>query len=96
MARRNVTANGYSPFEGKADGGELLNEPRLVAIADAHNVTASQVVLHWQWARHAVLVNPTATSREYQQRNLQFGADVLRLSEGELAELDAWPQNPPP
>ena len=81
---------------GADRGAPPITEPRLVAIAEAHNVTASQVVLHWQWARHAVLVNPTATNREYQQLNLQFGDDVVRLSEGELDALDAWPQNPPP
>ena len=96
MAHRNITVNGYSPFEGKVGGASLLTEPRLVTIANSHNVTPSQVVLHWQWKRHGVLVNPTAASLEYQRLNLLFGDDDLRLSEDELDELDAWPQNPPP
>tara|TARA_B110001452_G_scaffold89748_1_gene73683 strand:- start:339 stop:1361 length:1023 start_codon:yes stop_codon:yes gene_type:complete len=89
-----IAANGYSPFEGKASGGSLLTEPPLVRIAAAHNVTPSQAVLNWQWRRHGVLVNPTATRRDYQRLNLDF--DGFALSEAEMRQLDAWPQNPPP
>lgn len=89
-----VVPNGYSPFEGKAGGGSLLAEPRLAAIAAAHNVSTAQVVLNWQWRRHGVLVNPTATRADYQRENLDF--DGFDLTEAELQLLDAWPQNPNP
>ena len=91
---RGIVANGYSPFEGKAGGGSLLAEPRLVQLAAAHNVTASQVVLNWQWRRHGVLVNPTAARADFQRLNLDF--DGFALSEAEAGLLDTWPQNPPP
>ena len=94
MRSRSIVANGYSPFEGKASGGSLLTEPPLLAIASAHNVTASQVVLNWQWQQHGMLVNPTAVGAEYQQLNLEF--DGFRLTDAETQQLDAWPQNPPP
>jgi len=92
MAEHRVAVNGYSPFEGKADGGSLLTEPDLVAIADAHNVSASQVVLHWLWRQHGALVNPTATTEQYQSLNLDFFD--FELTEAEVQELDDWPQNP--
>jgi 2,5-diketo-D-gluconate reductase A len=94
LSSRRIAPNGYSPFEGKAGGGSLLHEPALLAIATAHNVTASQVVLHWQWRRHGVLVNPTATSAEYQRQNLDFGG--FALTPAEARALDEWPQNPLP
>ena len=54
-------------------------------------MSASQVVLNWQWRRHHVLVNPTATQAKYQQLNLDF--DGFQLSEDEARALDTWPQN---
>ncbi len=93
LRARDIVVNGYSPFEGKADGASLLAEPALLAIAADHNVSASQVVLNWQW-RHGVVVNPTATTSEYQLLNLNF--DSFQLTEAEAAQLDAWPQNPLP
>ena len=89
-----IAANGYSPFEGKRGGAGLLDEPKLVAIARAHNRSASQVVLNWQWRRHRVAVNPTATSEKYQRLNLEF--DGFELTEAEARELDEWPQTAPP
>ena len=95
MSRRRILANGYSPFQGPAGGGSLMNEPPLAEIATAHNVTSSQVVLHWQWRRHGVVVNPTAHTLEYQKLNLDF-FDSFWLSEAEMRLLDEWPQNPNP
>ena len=40
LRRHRIAPNSYSPFEGKGTRG-LLREPRLLAIAAAHNVTAS-------------------------------------------------------
>ena len=94
MATHRIAANGYSPFEGKRGGAGLLDEPKLVAIARAHNRSASQVVLNWQWRRHRVAVNPTATSEKYQRLNLEF--DGFELTEAEARELDEWPQTAPP
>ena len=94
LGARAIVANGYSPFEGKADGGSLLTEPALLAIAAGHGVSASQVVLNWQWQWHGVVVNPTATTAEYQRLNLDF--DFFDLTKAEAEQLDTWPQNPPP
>lgn len=66
----------------------LLSDPRLVSIADAHNVSAAQVVLAWQFRSHGVVVNPEATSPAYQAENLNFG-DV-HLTTAESAVLDGW------
>ena len=93
MRQHQIAPNGYSPFEGKGTHG-LLSEPELVRIARAHNVSSSQVVLNWQWTRHGVLVNPTATSAAYQRLNLDF--EGVPLTAADLDALDAWPQSPLP
>ena len=92
LERNKIAINGYSPFDG---GAKLLREPKLVSIAEAHNVTTSQVVLHWQAKHHGVLVNPTATSEQYQKLNLDF-LDGFELTREEVEELDTWSQTPPP
>jgi diketogulonate reductase-like aldo/keto reductase len=93
MRRRGIAFNGYSPFGGGRGAASLLGESALRAIAKAHNVSSSQVVLNWEWRRHGVLVNPTATSEEYQRLNERF--DGFALSDEEMDRLDAWPQTPP-
>jgi 2,5-diketo-D-gluconate reductase A len=78
---RGVQLEGYSPLKTTN-----LREPRLVRIADAHGVSAAQVVLRWH-IEHEVVVIPKSARRERIAEN----ADIFgfTLDAGELAELDA-------
>jgi diketogulonate reductase-like aldo/keto reductase len=87
-ARHGVAVVAYSPF-GHNDfptpaspGGKLLQK-----IADAHKATPRQVALAFLTREITVLAIPKAGSAEHAAENA--GAGELRLSDSEIAALDA-------
>jgi diketogulonate reductase-like aldo/keto reductase len=94
--RNGVAVVAYSPF-GHNDfpsphsrAGEVLQ-----AIADAHRVTARQVALAFLTRIPAVFAIPKAASADHAADNA--GAGNLRLSDSEIAALDAaFPRGPKP
>jgi diketogulonate reductase-like aldo/keto reductase len=91
-----VAVVGYSPFghgefpAPRSKGGRVLGE-----IADAHGATARQVALRFLVRRPSLFAIPKASRPEHTAENA--GAGSLRLSEAELARIDAaFPPGPPP
>lgn len=81
----------YSPLAqaGRLRSG-LLNHPVVNEIAQAHNVTAAQILLTWVIAHPGVMAIPKAGSTEHVKQNA--AALEIALSANELALLDnAWP-----
>lgn len=77
--------------------GELLAEPTVVRIAEAHGVTPAQAILRWHVQLGAVPI-PKSADPERQRTNLDlFG---FELSDDEVAALSAlergriWDQDP--
>ncbi|WP_298455603.1 aldo/keto reductase [uncultured Cellulomonas sp.] len=79
-AERGVVLEGYSPFKRTN-----LDDPTLVEIARAHDVSTSQVVLRWH-IEHGVVVIPKSTTPERIDANLQ--AADFTLTEDEVARID--------
>jgi diketogulonate reductase-like aldo/keto reductase len=91
-----VAVVAYSPFgrdhfpSPSSSGGRVLKE-----IAAAHRASAHQVALRFLVRRPALLVIPKAARAKHAAENA--GAGDLRLSEAELARLDAaFPLGPRP
>lgn len=78
---RGVVLEGYSPLK-RAN----LDDETLTGIADAHGVTAAQVVLRWH-VQHGIVVIPKSARRERIAAN--FDVFGFQLDGGQLAELDA-------
>jgi len=78
---RGIQLEGYSPLKTTN-----LRDRRLERIAQAHGVTAAQVVIRWH-LEHDVVVIPKSVKRSRIAEN----ADVFgfELSAAEMAELDA-------
>jgi 2,5-diketo-D-gluconate reductase A len=77
---RGVTLEGYSPLKTMN-----LADRRLVAIAEAHDVSPAQVVIRWH-LEHQIVVIPKSVHPERIAENWNvFG---FELSEDEVAELD--------
>lgn len=78
---RDVVVEGYSPFKSSN-----LDEPVLRDIAEAHDVTAPQVILRWH-LQHQIVVIPKTARRERMATNL----DVLgfALDAEEMARIDS-------
>ena len=79
---RGVRLEGYSPLKTMR-----LRDPRLVRIAEAHAVTAAQVVIRWH-LQHEIVVIPKSSRPERIAEN----ADVFgfELSADEMDELDGF------
>lgn len=82
MRDRRIVVEGYSSLKNTP-----LDDPRLVAIAEAHGVTVPQVVLRWQ-LHHDIVIIPKSTRRERMVENLS----VLdfSLTAAELETVNAW------
>ena len=88
LGHKRIAFNSYSPFGGGGNAtSALLSDGRLRAIAQAHNASAAQVILNWQWAK-GILVNPEASSAKYQEENLHFHG--FELTAVEVGVLDRW------
>ncbi|GAA2858275.1 aldo/keto reductase [Pseudonocardia halophobica] len=92
-AELGVVTESWSPM-GR---GELLAEPTVVRIAEAHGVTPAQAILRWHVQLGAVPI-PKSADPERQRTNLDlFG---FELSDDEMAALSAlergriWDQDP--
>lgn len=79
----------YSPV---GQGGALLRHPVLRAVAERHNAAPAQAALAWTLRAPGVIAIPKASDPEHVRANA--AARDLRLTEADLAELDA--AFPPP
>jgi 2,5-diketo-D-gluconate reductase A len=86
--RHGSLVEGWSPLAR----GAVLDDPVIVAIAEANGRTPAQVVLRWHLDRGDI-VFPKSASRERMVENL--GAVEFRLGAGELAAIDALDRGEP-
>jgi 2,5-diketo-D-gluconate reductase B len=84
---RDVELTAYRPLVK----GEALENPVIVEIAAAHDVTPAQVTLAWLVGQERVSAVPKASSPERRRENL--GALRLELSAEERAAIDALPKD---
>jgi len=79
--RRRVQLEGYSPLKTMN-----LRDPQLVRIAEAHGVTAAQVVLRWH-IEHRVVAIPKSTNSERIAQNAAIGFELMS---SEVEHLDRF------
>ena len=80
LQERGVVLEGYSPFKA-AD----LDDPTLVAVAEAHDATTAQVIVAWHVA-HGFVVIPKSSRRERIEANAA-GARI-ELTTDEVSSID--------
>ena len=73
----------YSPV---GQGGDLLHNPTLSAIAGRHSVTSAQVALAWELRQPSLCVIPKAASIPHVEENA--AAASLELTPEDIAEMD--------
>lgn len=81
---RDLLIEAYAPLGGSA--GDMVDEPVLKEIADAHDATPAQVALAWLAHQDRVVVLPRSTSAERRRENL--AALELDLDDDETSRLD--------
>jgi diketogulonate reductase-like aldo/keto reductase len=85
---RRMPLMAYSPIEhSDRDRASMLADPTLLNIARAHNVTPVQIALAWV-LRQSVVAIPKAANPEHVRENHAALALSLKLTGGDLQELD--------
>ncbi|MHA6669002.1 aldo/keto reductase [Homoserinimonas sp. A447] len=82
-ARHNIVTESWSPL---ARGNDVREEPVVTAIAEAHGVTPTQVVLRWHVQLGAVPI-PKSSTPERQREN--FDVFGFELSHAEIASISS-------
>lgn len=78
-----IVTQSWSPL---GQGGDLLRDPAIVAVAEKHRRSAAQVVIAWHLA-HGFSVIPKAADPEHMSDNL--AALDLTLDSDDVAAIDA-------
>jgi 2,5-diketo-D-gluconate reductase A len=82
-AEHGIVTQSWSPL---GQGGDILTDPAITRIAEAHGRSAAQVIIAWHLAK-GFSVTPKASDREHLSDN--FAAMDLTLSAEDIAAIDA-------
>jgi len=94
----NILFGGYSPFgaldnhtyPGPTMSPQVIQDPRVIQVAKAHNVTPSQVLLQWYYAL-GVPTQPRSQNMERMKQNLN--SYYFKLTQEEIDLLNSAPQD---
>lgn len=85
-----IVVQGWYPFGGRGHTAELLGNEVITEIAEAHGVTAAQVILRWNLQK-GVAVIPGSSNPDHIRENLDlFG---FSLTDGEMQRINALDRN---
>ena len=84
VQEQGIVMQGWYPLGGRGYNDELLADPVLLAIADAHGVSLPQVILRWNLQRDIVVI-PGSSNPDHIAENLDlFG---FELTDDEMAQI---------
>ena len=81
-----IVVQGWYPLGGRGYNTELLSDPELAAIAEAHGVSIPQVILRWNRQRDIVVI-PGSSNPEHIAEDLDIHG--FSLSSDEMARIEA-------
>jgi diketogulonate reductase-like aldo/keto reductase len=88
MQKRGIVMECWYPLGGRGHTGELLSDPTITKIAEAHGVSAAQVILRWDLQRGIVVI-PGSTNEKHIKENLDlYGFELSEEEMNEIAGLD--------
>ena len=83
-----IVMQAWYPFGGRGHTGELLSDETIVKIAEAHNVTAAQVILRWHLQRGVVAIPGSSNPAHILENISVFGFSLSNEEMNEIAALD--------
>ena len=81
-----IVAEGWYPLGGRGHNAELLADPELASIAQAHGVSVPQVILRWNRQRGIVVI-PGSSNPAHIDEDLDIHG--FSLTEEEMARIAA-------
>lgn len=79
-----IVVQGWYPLGGRGYTSELLGDETINAIAEAHNVTAAQVILRWNLQRNVIVI-PGSSNPDHIRENLDLFD--FELSDEEMEQI---------
>lgn len=83
---QNIALQAWYPLGGRGHNAELLSDPTLAAIADAHRVSIPQVILRWNLQRGVVVIPGSSNPAHIREDAGIYG---FELSDAEMARIAA-------
>lgn len=90
MHNLGIVMQAWYPFGGRGHTGALLSDTTIVDIANAHGVTAAQVILRWHLQRGVVAIPGSSNPAHILENISVFG---FELSESEMERITALDRN---
>ena len=88
IQEKGIAVQCWYPLGGRGYTAELLSDSTLTAIAEAHGVTAAQVILRWDLQRGIVVI-PGSSNPQHIRENLDlFGFELTAEEMAQIAALD--------
>ncbi|MCM1185137.1 MAG: aldo/keto reductase [Lachnoclostridium sp.] len=88
MHEQGIVVQAWYPLGGRGYTKELLSNETIVKIAEAHGVSAAQVILRWD-LQNGVVVIPGSSNPEHIMENISlFDFELTEEEMGEMAALD--------
>ena len=86
IQEKGIVVQGWYPLGGRGHTEELLNDPVISEIAEAHGVSSAQVILRWNLQKGVVVI-PGSSNPEHIQENTELYH--FSLSENEMDRMNA-------
>lgn len=87
---KGIVVEGWYPFGGRGYTRELLNDSTIVEISNAHNVTATQVILRWNLQKGVVVI-PGSSNPEHIKENTEIYH--FELTDEEMKKINKLNRN---
>lgn len=87
---KGVVVQAWYPLGGRGHQSELLKDPVLVKIAEAHNRSVVQVILRWHYQRHVVAI-PGSSNPDHIKENIRIFD--FALTDDEMSEIASLNRN---
>lgn len=85
-----IVVQGWYPLGGRGHTGELLGDPVISEIAEAHGKSSAQVILRWNLQKGVVVI-PGSSNPEHIQENTELYD--FSLTDDEMARINALDRN---
>ncbi len=90
IQEKGIVVQCWYPLGGRGYTKALLNDPVIVKIAEAHHVSAAQVILRWDLQRNIVVI-PGSSDPDHIRENLDLFS--FSLSEEEMEQIKTLDRN---
>ncbi|WP_379971678.1 aldo/keto reductase [Entomomonas asaccharolytica] len=87
---KGIVVQGWYPLGGRGHTKELLNNPTILEIAQAHNKSSAQVILRWNLQKSVVVI-PGSSNPDHIRENLNIFD--FELTEEEMAKINTLDRN---